>query len=238
MIKLKLGIRNKVNRVRDNLARTIREQCTHHKYYNIYNKYSEYTMIHRDLYVGNLVIAEALAGASGCVIECGTWRGGMIAGIADLLGPDRRYFLFDSYEGLPPAEEIDGEAAFRFQANTEAEGYLDNCSAPIEFAERAMALSVAKNCQIIKGWFNETLPRFEPPEKIALLRLDADWFGSTTTCLECLVPHLAPDGVILIDDYYAWEGCSKAVHQYLAKTQSVARIVQMHGVAVLRPNRT
>lgn len=238
MFRLKLGIRHKVHRVRYNLSRTIREQYTYHKYYDIYEKFKSYTMIPPELYVGNLMITEALAGASGCIIECGTWRGGMIAGIADLLGPDRRYFLFDSFEGLPPAEEIDGEAALKWQANTEDEGYHDNCSAPIEFAQEAMSLSGAKDYQIIKGWFNETLPRFEPPEKIALLRLDADWFGSTTTCLECLAPHLAPDGVVLIDDYYAWDGCAKAVHQYLAKTQSASRIIQMHGVCVLRSTAT
>jgi hypothetical protein len=232
MIRLKLGIRHKVNRVRANLAR-----CTQRKYYSIYNKYHKHTMIPRYLYVNNLVIAESLAGTSGCIVECGTWRGGMIAGIAEILGPDRRYFVFDSFEGLPPAEEIDGEAALKWQAGTDHKDYYDNCAAPIEFAEKAMALSGAKNYQIIKGWFNETLPRFEPPEKIALLRLDADWFESTTTCLECLAPHLAPDGIIVIDDYYAWDGCSKAVHHYLAKTESPARIVQMHGVAVLWPNR-
>lgn len=68
-------------------------------------------MITADDYVENLRLARWVGQVRGSIIECGTWRGGMIAGIADVLGRDRRYYLFDSFEGLPPAKEIDGAAA-------------------------------------------------------------------------------------------------------------------------------
>lgn len=44
-------------------------------------------------------------------MECGVWRGGMIASISEILGNNREYYLFDSFEGLPQAKEIDGIAA-------------------------------------------------------------------------------------------------------------------------------
>ena len=39
-------------------------------------------------------------------------KAAMIAGMAEVLGGKRDYFLFDSFAGLPPArEELDGAAA-------------------------------------------------------------------------------------------------------------------------------
>ena len=41
-------------------------------------------------------------------------------------------------------------------------------------------------------------------------------------------------GMILIDDYFIWDGCSRAVHDYLSKTQSTDRIRHTpEGVAYL-----
>ena len=203
-------------------------------YESIYSRYSNYTMIKIHDYIANLRLADNHRGVKGCVVECGTWRGGMIAGIADMLGSSRSYFLFDSFEGLPEAVEIDGLAALAWQKDKDGPNYFDNCTASAETAAKAMSLSGAKQYQLIKGWFRNTLPSFVPPEPIALLRLDADWYDSTMACLENLHPHMAPDGIILVDDYYTWDGCSKAVHSFLAKEVSPARITQAHGVCVIK----
>jgi hypothetical protein len=111
----------------------------------------------------NLLVADERRHVRGCVVECGVWRGGMIAGLADVLGAEREYFLFDSFQGLPPATPMDGHSAKAWQDNTQGPTYYDNCSAPIEFAERAMRLSCARNYKIEKGWFSDTLPKFSPP---------------------------------------------------------------------------
>jgi O-methyltransferase len=80
-----------------------------------------------------------------------------------------------------------------------------------------MNLSFAAHFSLIKGWFDETIPTFKPPEPIAVLRLDADWSESTLTCLKHLYPHVAPGGVVIIDDYWAWDGCARAVHEFVFK---------------------
>ena len=49
-----------------------------------------------------------------------------------------------------------------------------------------------------------------------------------------LVPRLAKGGVIIVDDYRVWDGCSRAVHDYLSETKSTLRIGQMFGVPVIR----
>jgi O-methyltransferase len=61
---------------------------------------------------------------------------------------------------------------------------------------------------------------------IAVLRLDGDWHESTMICLEKFWDHVLPGDIVLIDDYYVWEGCAKAVHSSLAKRQTPERITK------------
>lgn len=192
------------------------------KYVSLYSKYRDFTMVPENFYIANLKVAERAKDLEGDVVECGVWRGGMIAGISELLGKSKHYFLYDSFEGLPEAKEVDGAAAIQWQNNKEGELYYDNCKAEMEFANKAMKLSgVSFTC--IKGWFDQTVP-LNKHEKISLLRLDGDWYDSTMVCLQHLYPKVASNGVIIIDDYYTWDGCSRAVHDYLSSVKSASRI--------------
>ncbi len=198
----------------------------------IYRKYRASTMIHEAMYVDNLELCAKLGATPGCVVECGVWRGGMIAGMAEVLGADRQYFLFDSFEGLPLArEDLDGASAVAWQSNSKSPTYYDNCTAAQEEAAAAMKLSGATSFSLVKGWFKETLPDFTPPCDIAVLRLDGDWYDSTRVCLENLYPHVAPGGIVIVDDYYKWDGCARAVNEFvsgLASVNAVPRIRQFH----------
>jgi O-methyltransferase len=185
-------------------------------------------MIPERLFYDNLMLAEMVRHVSGCVIECGVWRGGMSAGLCGVLGEERQYYLFDSFEGLPPAQPIDGAAAIRWQQDKTSEQYRDNCAAPPEFARRAMELAGATRYTLCPGFFDKTLPTFKPPP-IALLRLDADWYESTMLCLESLFDHVSEDGCIIIDDYYTWDGCSRALHDFLSKRKAPERIHSFNG---------
>lgn len=199
----------------------------------IYERFREFTMVPPETYANNLRLAKMVQNVDGCVVECGVWRGGMIAGMVEILGEGRDYFLFDSFEGLPPAKEIDGAAALEWQRNTSSPEYHDNCSAPPEFAEKAMRRAAAKSFHLRKGWFTKTLPEFKPPVPIALLRLDADWYDSTMICLETLYDYVVPGGLILLDDYYTWEGCSRALHDFLSCRQASERIRALGDVCYL-----
>jgi hypothetical protein len=192
-------------------------------------------MVPRRAFAANLALAMECASIPGCVVECGVWRGGMIAGIAEILGPGRAYYLLDSFEGMPAAQEIDGPAALAWQANPSGASYHANCRADQVLAEAALARAGARDVRLVRGWFDEMLPRFEPAEPIALLRLDADWYASTLACLRALTRHLAPGALVIVDDYYTWDGCARAVHAFLTETGSAARVTQFRGeVAVIR----
>jgi len=82
-------------------------------------------------------------------------------------------------------------------------------------------ISYPKNHVIFhKGWFQETLPiDAEKIDKIAILRLDGDWYASTKICLDYLYDKVVSGGFIIIDDYGHYEGCAKAVDEFINKKQ-------------------
>ena len=202
----------------------IKQWLKYLKYKRVYSKYKEHTMVSERDYIDNLGLVARFKALPGAVIECGVWRGGSIAGMTDLLGKERSYYLFDSFEGLPPAKEIDGIDAIHYQQDKDGPHYHDNCSAEKAWAVKAMEKTKAKNYFITKGWFEDTIPKFELNEPIAVLRLDGDWYESTMTCLTYLFPKVQPGGLIILDDYYVWDGCSRALHDYLSMHKRSERI--------------
>ena len=186
-------------------------------------------MIPKEHFVYNLELCHSIKkNITGDYVECGVWKGGMSAAISEVIDKTSHIHLFDSFEGLPEAKEIDGKGALNYQKNTQSETYFDNCSAKEEFAMEAMKLAKNDNYSVHKGWFQDTLAKY-PKNSISILRLDGDWYDSVKVCLNTLFPYVAEGGIIILDDYYAWEGCAKAVHEYLAEIKSASRIHQWKG---------
>ena len=73
--------------------------------------------------------------------------------------------------------------------------------------------------KFLVGWFKDTLPK-SPVEKLAILRVDADMYESTTEALQYLYPKLSIGGYCIIDDYGAVAGCKRAVEDF-RKTQNI-----------------
>lgn len=192
---------------------------------DLFKKYQGFTMIPEESFVMNLDLCNHYKHLEGDYVECGVWRGGMSAAIAEILNNGKTVHLFDSFEGLPPAREIDGKEALAWQKDTTAEGYFNNCFAEESYAKQAMTLANCENYKIYKGWFDQTLQHFEN-HHIGILRLDGDWYDSIMSCLDNLFPMVINGGIILLDDYYTWDGCTKAVHDYLSKIKSPSRLHQ------------
>ncbi len=164
---------------------------------------------------------------AGDFIECGVWKGGCAAAMKlteSALQPrsTRLLHLFDSYEGLPPTQPVDGPMAQSWQQAVDSPWYFDNCMASLELVQQNFSQLglLDTTVRFYKGWFEATVPQFvqhNPETKIAILRLDGDWYESTKVCLENLYPLVSEKGIVIIDDYYAWDGCAVAVHEYLGK---------------------
>jgi len=161
----------------------------------------------------------------GCFVECGVWRGGsaMLAALTlRAVGDEsRRIFLYDTFKGMTGPSSIDttrdGLAASDMMTkDTRPDGV--RCIAPFaEVYQNLVSTGYPMNhISLIEGPIEETIPLHAPPEPIAVLRLDTDWYESTRHELEYLYPLVAPGGIIIIDDYGHWNGSRRAVNEYLA----------------------
>ncbi len=200
----------------------------------IYHRFSSFTMVRKDRYLTNLELVRQHQSVPGAIVECGTWKGGMIAGVATLIGNDRAYHLYDSFAGLPQAQPVDGDSAVQYQLDKDHPKYYNNCTASIEDARNAMSLANVDQVTINKGWFEDTLSHAVFSKGIAILVLDADWYDSTMQILSCLFHQVNRGGLILIDDYFTWDGCSKAVHDFLSENDHAERIQSAASVAYIK----
>jgi hypothetical protein len=184
-----------------------------------------FTMVGSDalLDLARMVRAALTFDIPGNFVECGVWRGGasfLMAELARQAGAhQRRVWLFDSFEGLPPPEAVDGPAALAYVEDTDSPTYYDNCRASLEdVRQTAAALGVADYTELVKGWFDQTLPLHRDRiGEIAILRIDGDWYSSVRCCLENLYDQVVDGGLVVLDDYYAYDGCTLAVHEFLGQ---------------------
>lgn len=155
----------------------------------------------------------------GAIVECGVWRGGsmMAAALAilDSGAPLRDLYLFDTFSGMSEPTRADVDYKGRTAAQY-LERNPDLNAVEIDEVERNLASTgyAAGRVHFVKGKVEDTLPESAPPE-IALLRLDTDWYESTRHELVHLFPRVVKHGVVIIDDYGHFEGCRRAVDEYL-----------------------
>lgn len=154
----------------------------------------------------------------GDFVECGVWKGGSIMAMALTLielGAERDIWLYDTFAGMPPPQGIDGKKAARRWAETREDNNW--CLCPIEeVKENVYSTGYPRGrFRFVKGMVEDIIP-MTAPEKIALLRLDTDWYSSTLHELIHLYPRLSLGGVLLIDDYGHYRGARKATDRFIA----------------------
>jgi O-methyltransferase len=178
------------------------------------------------------------AGVHGSFVECGVWKGGVsgLMAIANLRHGrhPRQLHLFDSFVDMcEPDESVDGPRAIeeaRRMADMSSplngalvamEGFYSQMGGPGTVDEcRALFSEIGyptDHVRIHKGWFQDTMPTIAPDiGPVAILRLDSDYYASTRYCLERLFDSVVPGGFVIIDDYGCYEGCRRAVDEFLA----------------------
>lgn len=174
----------------------------------------------------NMALDAIDAGIPGDFVECGVWMGGcsfaMLRAQQHTYGTVQRpVWMYDSFEGMSPPIEKDGTNAAHWWEMAKGlpknEASNEYCICPVERVEEAITqLDLWGNVKLVPGWLHETLP-LTKPDKIALLRVDCDWYEPVSCVLDELVPRVSPGGGIIIDDYHAWEGARLATHDYLTE---------------------
>lgn len=148
-------------------------------------------------------------------MEFGVYKGNSI-NILSGTKPDKIFYGFDSFEGLPETWK-----------SSNLKGH---------FTLNGNLPKVNENVRLIKGWFNETLPEFikEHPEPCAFIHVDCDLYSSTKTIFDNLKNQIVSGTVIAFDEYFnyptwqeheykvfmefiAWSGLD---FEYIARTNS------------------
>ncbi len=136
---------------------------------------------------------------------------------------DRRIFVADSFEGLPKPDEDKYPADRGDKLNTNR--LLAVSQEDVENNFRRYGL-LDHQVVFLKGWFKDTLPN-APIDKLAIMRLDGDMYGSTMDALLNLYPKLQAGGYCIIDDYGAIKGCRQAVDDYRSTHRIVDELMEI-----------
>ena len=161
----------------------------------------------------------------GDFIEAGVWRGGAAIFMRGVLKANdvrnRLVWVADSFEGLPaPDPKYSADAGDRHST-------LKDMGVSLEEVQRNFENYglLDHNVRFLKGWFCDTLAK-APIDRLALMRLDGDMYGSTMDSLEALYPRLCVGGYVIIDDYNL-PGARQATDDYRLRhgiTESIQRV--------------
>jgi O-methyltransferase len=144
----------------------------------------------------------------GCLAEVGVYKGETAKIIHHML-PSRKFYLFDTFDGLPHQvmrEDCDGVVrpqTVKFD-NTSPEGVIKH-------------IGGNHNIIVREGIFPGTASGLEN-ETYAFVHIDADLYQSTIDSFRYFYPRLSPGGVLVVHDYnHNWEGVTKAVDEFAAE---------------------
>ncbi|MCA9130255.1 MAG: class I SAM-dependent methyltransferase [Planctomycetales bacterium] len=190
----------------------------------LYRKYCAITMVPWQGLYWSWLAAKYIEAQNipGDVVECGVYKGGCSLLMAE--AHDREVWMYDTYSGMAEPGEFDFKGTFkgeRFDArnrylNSKKDGHVDWVYESLENVKQPVDASgiAPDRFNFVVGEVEDTIPG-NIPERIALLRLDTDFYASTKHELEHLYPRLSNGGILIVDDFGSWAGSRKAVLEYL-----------------------
>ena len=160
----------------------------------------------------------------GDLIEAGVWRGGSCIYMRAILAAygvsNRRVWAADSFEGLPPPD---------LQRFPQDAGDPLHKVSYLAVSQEEVAANFEKyqmlddQVSFIKGFFEHSLPN-APIDRLALIRLDGDMYGSTMDALNALYHKLSSGGFVIVDDY-SLPNCALAVTDF-RNTHDIQSLLQ------------
>lgn len=179
-----------------------------------------YTLCSTERIQNSLNSVEAIVtnGVQGDIIECGVWKGGMVLAmllkLKQLGVTDRVVHLYDTFDGMTPPSGVDVDLAGNVAANI-LESVI--CRAPIDVVRDVVAMAGYPEDRVVfhVGDILETDVKKSVPCRIALLRMDLDWYNLTCFLIAQFIPRVQFNGIVIVDDYGHWQGCRKAIDEYV-----------------------
>jgi hypothetical protein len=135
-------------------------------------------------------------------LEFGVWQGRSIRYWSERLrNPDSRFHGFDSFEGLPESWNM----LFK-------KGLFSTNGQPPQIDDPRV--------EFFKGWFEETLPHYQPPPHSQLvINIDADLYSSTKFVLNALKNWISVGTYIYFDEFCDRNHELRAFDEFLAETK-------------------
>jgi O-methyltransferase len=135
-------------------------------------------------------LARYAKGVRGNFAEAGVFRGGSALLLAEVVkNTDKKFYLFDSFQGLPKADPTRDPQHFRggdFSEGAETvKQRLSEFQPWMDFRE---------------GWIPETFDGLAS-ERYAFAHVDVDLYQATLDCCRYFYPRLTPGGILLFDEY-------------------------------------
>lgn len=153
----------------------------------------------------------------GDFVECGVNTGIFSSAICKYFSFEkvsRKFYLFDTYEGIPETQMSSTERAQRLKDN---KAFYPDC-----YEQVKATFSPWPNAQPVRGLVPDTLTSV-PIEKVAYLSIDMNIAKPERDALEFFWPKMSSGGMVIFDDY-GWinHGEQKAALDDYAKSQNVS----------------
>jgi len=182
----------------------------------------------------------------GDIVECGVGDGTFeYIWITQLQANNavRDIYMYDTFAGLVEPSDYDytcPDAILYTMNKTEVHDTWKNniinettnnwCYTPLEQVQSRLRSTGYPQDRLhyIVGNVMETLKdNTKIPEKIAILRLDTDWYESSKFELEQMYDNVVSGGVVIFDDYYHWDGQRRATDEFFASRGIAPKIVNL-----------
>lgn len=144
---------------------------------------------------------------AGCVAEAGVFQG-EFASLINKSFPDRKLYLFDTFEGFDQRDIVFEEKNCFSDARA---GHLNITSEALVLNK----MQYPENCIIKKGYFPETAKGIH--DKFCYVNLDMDLYKPTLEGLRFFYPSMVKGGIITVHDYFSqgFDGVKEAVREFV-----------------------
>ena len=164
--------------------------------------------------------------ASGSVVEIGSNQGWSTAFLAEALreaGVRRDYFCLDTFEGFL-AEDMEFEYAERKKTGSQYEDYFGvNSKRFFDYSMHRAGFDNVRSFKADASAFDYSICR-----PIAFCLVDVDLYLPVLRSLRAAMPHMAPGGLVVVDDCREdgpWDGARQAYLEYCEEIGATPEII-------------
>jgi O-methyltransferase len=183
-------------------------------------------LVRRDMLI--LILRDIIINQiKGDLVELGVYKG-YTARLIHYYAPDRKLFLFDTYEGFDKKDlEIE---KMRTGHNIHSHFKSEGVQAVISYIKPQN-----NNVIPVVGVFPQSLPEDFNNRTFSFVNIDMDLYEPTIAALNYFYPKTNKGGYLLIHDYNSWSGAREAVDEFFkGKPESPVPMPDKNGSALIK----